>query len=44
MGQISATIQPDNTVRKLMGKNSETYDNFHINSVWFTVWFMYRFV
>lgn len=29
MGQISATIQPDNAVRKLMGKNSGTYDEFH---------------
>lgn len=24
IGQISATIQPDNTIRKLMGKNKET--------------------
>ena len=24
MGQISATTQPDNTIRKLMGKNSDT--------------------
>lgn len=26
-GQISATIQPDNTIRKLMGKKSDTYDD-----------------
>lgn len=24
--QISATVHPDNTVRKLMGKSSDTYD------------------
>lgn len=33
-GQISAIIQPGNAVRKLMGKNSDTYNDFHsIHSV-----------
>lgn len=31
-GQISATVQPDNTVRKLMGKNTDTYDDLGLGS------------
>ena len=31
-GQISATIHPDNTVRKLMGKNTDTYDDLWLGA------------
>lgn len=41
-GQISAAVQPDNTVRKLMGKNTDARDDLQLEhsptargSMWF---------